>query len=233
MWCGSKQQTQTNVTAMNFQDVFPARRQKISWQNRFAGIASQIYTDPVNATLDPITIFRCGIENGNLNECGQCESRVWECRRKYGYHDSVYITEPEITTEKMNANLFKHFEVTAPAQRWNERKNSQRRIYGIYMQRTDCSAGRNLLFNGVVGDTTAEKGYQEAAGYQMAKSSGTWRRRMPVSSTLFSLFVHRPWCGKELTIRCRYIMCRLEWMQPYSDSPDFKFENHKYPVKIV
>ena len=57
------------------------------------------------------------------------------------------FTEPEITTEKMNANLFKDaWKLQLQRSGWNERKNSQRRTYGIYMQRTDCSAGRNLLF---------------------------------------------------------------------------------------
>lgn len=56
------------------------------------------------------------------------------------------FTEPEITTEKMNANLFKDtLEVTAPAQQVERAEELQRRTYGIYLQRTDRSAGRNLL----------------------------------------------------------------------------------------
>lgn len=184
-----KQQIQTNVTAMNFRMYFlPDGRKSADRTTDLPELQAKIYTDPVNATLDPDNGYSVGIENGTSMNADNAKAEYESAEENTDITIPFTFTEPEITTEKMNANLFKDtHEVTAPAQRWNERKNSQRRTYGIYMQRTDCSPGETFSFNGVVGDTTAEKGYQEAAGYQDGKVVQVLgRRRMPgVLHTVF------------------------------------------------
>ena len=65
-----KQQIQTNVTAMNFQDVIscPTAENQLT--------EPDLYRAGQCDAGSGQRIFRCGIEKRNLNGCGQCESRV-------------------------------------------------------------------------------------------------------------------------------------------------------------
>ena len=187
-----KQQIQTNVTAMNFQDVIscPTAENQLT-EPDFAGIASQIYT------------------------------------------------EPEITTEKMNANLFKD---TLGSYSSSAAGGTSGRIHNVGLTASICNGqivlpGETFSFNGVVGDTTAEKGYQEAAGYQDGKVVQVLGGgECQVSSTLFSAILYTDLDVLERanhSMPVHYVPSGMD-ATVFWDSPDFKFENnHKYPVKIV
>lgn len=87
-----KQQIQTNVTAMNFQDVIscPTAENQLT-EPDFAGIASQIYTEPVNATLDPDNGYSVVASKTEPQWMRTVRKPSMRVQKKYGYHDSVYL----------------------------------------------------------------------------------------------------------------------------------------------
>ena len=183
---------------MNFQDVIscPTAENQLT-EPDFAGIASQIYTDPVNATLDPDNGYSVvASKNGTSMDADSAKAEYESAEENTDITIPFTFTEPEITTEKMNANLFKD---TLGSYSSSAAGGTSGRIHNVGLTASICNGqivlpGETFSFNGVVGDTTAEKGYQEAAGYQDGKVVQVlWRRRMPgVFHTVFRYFVYRP-----------------------------------------
>lgn len=217
-----KQQIQTNVTAMNFQDVIscPTAENQLT-EPDFAGIASQIYTEPVNATLDPDNGYSVvASKNGTSMDADSAKAEYESAEENTDITIPFTFTEPEITTEKMNANLFKD---TLGSYSSSAAGGTSGRIHNVGLTASICNGqivlpGETFSFNGVVGDTTAEKDTRRQQAIRMAKSSRYLEEanaRCPPHC--FPLFcIQTLMCWKEPTIRCRYIMCRQEWMQPYS-----------------
>ena len=236
-----KQQIQTNVTAMNFQDVIscPTAENQLT-EPDFAGIASQIYTDPVNATLDPNNGYSVvASKNGTSMNADNAKAEYESAEENTDITIPFTFTEPEITTEKMNANLFKD---TLGSYSSSAAGGTSGRIHNVGLTASICNGqivlpGETFSFNGVVGDTTAEKGYQEAAGYQDGKVVQVLGGgECQVSSTLFSAILYTDLDVLERanhSMPVHYVPSGMD-ATVFWDSPDFKFENnHKYPVKIV
>ena len=236
-----KQQIQTNVTAMNFQDVIscPTAENQLT-EPDFAGIASQIYTDPVNATLDPDNGYSVvASKNGTSMNADNAKAEYESAEENTDITIPFTFTEPEITTEKMNANLFKD---TLGSYSSSAAGGTSGRIHNVGLTASICNGqivlpGETFSFNGVVGDTTAEKGYQEAAGYQDGKVVQVLGGgECQVSSTLFSAILYTDLDVLERanhSMPVHYVPSGMD-ATVFWDSPDFKFENnHKYPVKIV
>ena len=236
-----KQQIQTNVTAMNFQDVIscPTAENQLT-EPDFAGIASQIYTDPVNATLDPDNGYSVvASKNGTSMNADNAKAEYESAEENTDITIPFTFTEPEITTEKMNANLFKD---TLGSYSSSAAGGTSGRIHNVGLTASICNGqivlpGETFSFNGVVGDTTAEKGYQEAAGYQDGKVVQVLGGgECQVSSTLFSAILYTDLDVVERanhSMPVHYVPSGMD-ATVFWDSPDFKFENnHKYPVKIV
>ena len=236
-----KQQIQTNVTAMNFQDVIscPTAENQLT-EPDFAGIASQIYTDPVNATLDPDNGYSVvASKNGTSMDADSAKAEYESAEENTDITIPFTFTEPEITTEKMNANLFKD---TLGSYSSSAAGGTSGRIHNVGLTASICNGqivlpGETFSFNGVVGDTTAEKGYQEAAGYQDGKVVQVLGGgECQVSSTLFSAILYTDLDVLERanhSMPVHYVPSGMD-ATVFWDSPDFKFENnHKYPVKIV
>ena len=236
-----KQQIQTNVTAMNFQDVIscPTAENQLT-EPDFAGIASQIYTEPVNATLDPDNGYSVvASKNGTSMDADSAKAEYESAEENTDITIPFTFTEPEITTEKMNANLFKD---TLGSYSSSAAGGTSGRIHNVGLTASICNGqivlpGETFSFNGVVGDTTAEKGYQEAAGYQDGKVVQVLGGgECQVSSTLFSAILYTDLDVLERanhSMPVHYVPSGMD-ATVFWDSPDFKFENnHKYPVKIV
>lgn len=236
-----KQQIQTNVTAMNFQDVIscPTAENQLT-EPDFAGIASQIYTEPVNATLDPDNGYSVvASKNGTSMNADNAKAEYESAEENTDITIPFTFTEPEITTEKMNANLFKD---TLGSYSSSAAGGTSGRIHNVGLTASICNGqivlpGETFSFNGVVGDTTAEKGYQEAAGYQDGKVVQVLGGgECQVSSTLFSAILYTDLDVLERanhSMPVHYVPSGMD-ATVFWDSPDFKFENnHKYPVKIV
>ena len=95
-----KQQIQTNVTAMNFQDVIscPTAENQLT-EPDFAGIASQIYTEPVNATLDPDNGYSVvASKNGTSMDADSAKAEYESAEENTDITIPFTFTEPEITT---------------------------------------------------------------------------------------------------------------------------------------
>ena len=139
----------------------------------------------------------------------------------------------------MNANLFKD---TLGSYSSSAAGGTSGRIHNVGLTASICNGqivlpGETFSFNGVVGDTTAEKGYQEAAGYQDGKVVQVLGGgECQVSSTLFSAILYTDLDVLERanhSMPVHYVPSGMD-ATVFWDSPDFKFENnHKYPVKIV
>ena len=223
-----KQQIQTNVTAMNFQDVIscPTAENQLT-EPDFAGIASQIYTDPVNATLDPdngysVVASKNGTSMNADNAKAEYESAEENTDITIPFTGYVGITQTACTCSvgTLPSGMTLNVGLTASI------CNGQ-----IVLP------GETFSFNGVVGDTTAEKGYQEAAGYQDGKVVQVLGGgECQVSSTLFSAILYTDLDVVERanhSMPVHYVPSGMD-ATVFWDSPDFKFENnHKYPVKIV
>lgn len=235
-----KEQIKANVSALNFQDVIqcPTAENQLTTPD-FAGIASQIYTDPVNATLDPNNGYAVvASTNGNSLDTDAAKAMYESAGENTDVVVLFTVTEPEITTEKMNANLFKDVLGSYSS---SAAGGTSGRIHNLTLAASACNGqivlpGETFSYNAVVGDTTAEKGYQEAAGYQDGKviqvlGGGVCQ----VSSTLFSAILYTDLDVVERanhSMPVHYVPSGMD-ATVFWDSPDFKFENnHKYPVKI-
>lgn len=236
-----KQQIQANVAALDFQDVIscPTAENQLT-EPDFAGIAGQIYTEPVNATLDPNNGYAVvASKNGTSLDADSAKAMYEGAEENTDVTVPFIISEPEITTEKMNANLFKD---TLGTYSSSAAGGTSGRIHNVGLTASICNGqivlpGETFSFNGVVGDTTAEKGYQEAAGYQDGKVVQVLGGgECQVSSTLFSAILYTDLDVIERanhSMPVHYVPSGMD-ATVFWDSPDFKFENnHKYPVKIV
>ena len=196
-----KQQIQTNVTAMNFQDVIscPTAENQLT-QPDFAGIASQIYTEPVNATLDPDNGYSVvASKNGTSMDADSAKAEYESAEENTDITIPFTFTEPEITTEKMNANLFKD---TLGSYSSSAAGGTSGRIHNVGLTASICN-GQIVLPQQAIRMAKSSRYLEEA------------NARCPPHC--FPLFcIQTLMCWKEPTIRCRYIMCRQEWMQPYS-----------------
>ena len=203
------------------------------------GLYDTIFEEPVNAVYDPKTKQAAAHVTGRSFDVAAAQ-KLWD-EAKNG--DQVVIplilTEPEITTDKLNSMLFadvlaqKSTTLTgSSAARINNITHAAASINGLVL-----NPGEEFSYNKALGQRTAASGYKAAGAYsggQVVQEIGGGICQ--VSSTLYYCTLIS---NLEITERsCHYfgvaylpagLDATVSW-----PTPDFKFKNSsEYPIKIA
>lgn len=203
-----------------------------------AEIYNMVYQEPANAEYDPETKKATEAVIGRSFDMDEAQ-KLWDAAAPGELVViPLILTEPEVTTEKLNYMLFadvlsqKSTSLAgSSAARINNITRAANSINGIIL-----NPGDEFSYNGALGQRTKKAGYQEAGAYsggQVVQEVGGGICQ--VSSTLYycSLIANL-----EITERtCHYfgvnylptgLDATVSW-----PSPDFKFKNSsEYPIKI-
>lgn len=201
-------------------------------------IHEEIYREPQNAyvTQDPFGIY-VHVDGVDFN-VDEVKSLVTSDEQEYKIE--LIITEPEITTKDLGQEAFpdvlgKTYKTTYSA--GDKNRNTNIELAAKNINGTILMPGEMFSYNGILGDTTAEKGYKPAGAYlngQVIQSYGGGICQ--VSSTLYNAVLY---ANLEVTERYNhsflsgYVPAGLDATVSYG-TKDFKFINNRnYPIKLV
>ncbi len=228
------------ATALENGETEPIVYEPVSETDSFdmQALYDEIYKEPVNAKYDVENGTALASENGISFDL-ELAQQLWD-EAEIG--DTVVIpliiTEPEVKTEDLNANLFadclsqKSTTLAgSTSARINNITKAAEAINGIIL-----NPGEEFSYNAALGQRTAEAGYMGAGAYangQVVTEIGGGICQ--VSSTLYYCALYS---NLEITERtCHYfgvsylpagLDATVSW-----PSPDFKFKNNRnYPIKI-
>lgn len=204
----------------------------------FQAVAAAVAKAPVNATLDPANNYAVvPAVSGLALDTAQAQAAYDSAPE--GTDVTVPLTETpaEISTEDLQANLFKDvlgsYQSTAGGNGGRE--------HNIALAVSMCNGtvvmpGEIFSYNGIIGNTTEERGFEMANAY----SNGAVVQEpgggvCQVSSTLFSALLYT-----DIEIVQRRYHSMIVTYVPYGmdatvswDQPDFRFQNnHKYPIRV-
>ena len=204
----------------------------------FQAVADSIYKEPANATLDPANGYAIvNSVTGTSLDPAAASSAYEAAAEGTDVEVPLNVSEPEITTADMEANLFSDLlgsyssTVTGDSGKRTNIRLASEAVGGVILM-----PGEEFSYNGLVGETTPEKGYQEASVYlngEVEKESGGGVCQ--VSSTIFAAILYT-----DLEVTQRQCHSMIVTYVPYGmdatvywDQPDFKFlNNHKYPIRV-
>lgn len=204
----------------------------------FQSIADSVQRDPVNASLDAANNYAVTESVTGISlDASQAQAAYDAAAEGTDVVIPLTVTEPEVTTADMNANLFKDvlgtYQSTAVP--------SGGKIHNISLAVSMCDGivllpGEEFSYNGVIGDTTEERGFQLANAYsngEVVQEPGGGVCQ--VSSTIFSALLQT-----DLEVVQRQNHSMVVTYVPFGmdatvswDQPDFRFKNnHTYPIKL-
>lgn len=204
----------------------------------FQAIADSIYKEPANATLDPANGYAIvpGVLGTALDP--QAAASAYEAAAEgTDVEVPLTVTEPDITSADMEANLFAdrlgtyQSTVTGTNDKRTNIRLASEAVNGVILM-----PGEEFSYNGHVGNTTEDKGYKTAAVYKNGKVEyETGGGVCQVSSTIFAAILYT-----DLEVTQRQCHSMVVTYVPYGmdatvywDQPDFRFvNNHAYPVRL-
>lgn len=204
----------------------------------FQQIADSIYKDPVNASLDAANNYAVTASATGLSlDASQAQAAYDAAAEGTDVTVPLTITQPSITTEALNANLFKDVLGTYQSSVTGDSGKKTNISLAVNM----CNGiillpGETFSYNGIIGETSPEQGFQMANVYQDGEvvqepGGGVCQ----VSSTIFSALLYT---DLEVVQRQNHSMIvnyvpRGMDATVYWDQPDFRFKNnHAYPIKL-
>lgn len=205
----------------------------------FQGIYNSMHTEPVNATLDKANNYAVTTSVTGVTFDVEQARQLYESAA-YGTDAVVNltVTQPAVTTETLQAKLFE--KVLASYTTTTDGGSSGRNT-NIGLAVEACNGiillpGETFSYNNTLGDTTAEKGYQEAGAYldgEVVQELGGGICQ--VSSTIFAATLYT---NLEITRRRNHSMT-VSYLPLGMDATvsiggqDFRFTNNRqYPVKL-
>lgn len=204
----------------------------------FQKIHDELYQEKKNATLDKENNYAIVPSVSSISFDAAAAQKQYDALELGGQLDiPITVDVPEVTTESMQENLFKKELGTYTTQGGG----SSGRRTNISLAVEACNGkillpGEEFSYNDVLGERTAERGYQAAGAY----SEGEVVEQLgggicQVSSTLFSAILHTK---LEIVTRTSHSM-PVSYLPMGMDAtvswggPEFKFKNNlTYPIKI-
>lgn len=204
----------------------------------FQAIADESSRAAVSASLDPNNNYAVIPSSTGVSvDAAQVQEAYSQAAEGTDVVVPLTVTQPEITTEDLQANLFK--DVLGSYQ--STAMGNGGREHNIGLAVGFCNGvillpGETFSYNAVVGNTTLERGFQLANAYsngQVVQEPGGGVCQ--VSSTMFSALLQT-----DIEIVQRRYHSMIVTYVPYGmdatvswDQPDFRFKNnHKYPIKL-
>jgi vancomycin resistance protein YoaR len=204
----------------------------------FQAVADSVYKEASNATLDPANGYAVVESVTGTSLDAQAAKDAYDAAPEGADIEvPLSVTEPEITSADMEANLFADLlgsyssTVSGDSGKRTNISLATEAVNGVILL-----PGEEFSYNGHVGDTTPEKGYQTAAVYKDGKveyESGGGVCQ--VSSTIFAAIMYT-----DLEVTQRQCHSMVVTYVPYGmdatvywDQHDFRFlNNHDYPVML-
>lgn len=201
-------------------------------------IHEEVFREPKNAyvTKEPFGVF-VHVDGIDFNVE---EVKKLVATGKKEYTIELTVTEPEITTKKLGQEAFpdiigKTYKTTYSMGDVNRNTNIElaaKNVNGIILM-----PGETFSYNGILGDTTADKGYKPGGAFlngEVVQSYGGGICQ--VSSTIYNAVLY---ADLEIVERCNhtfltgYVPAGLDATVAYGYI-DFKFKNNReYPIKLV
>ena len=201
-------------------------------------IHEEVFREPKNAyvTKEPFGVF-VHVDGIDFNVD---EVKKLVATGKKEYTIELTVTEPEITTKELGQEAFpdiigKTYKTTYSMGDVNRNTNIElaaKNVNGIILM-----PGETFSYNGILGDTTADKGYKPGGAFlngEVVQSYGGGICQ--VSSTIYNAVLY---ADLEIVERCNhtfltgYVPAGLDATVAYGYI-DFKFKNNReYPIKLV
>ncbi len=204
----------------------------------FQAIADSIYAEPVSATLDPENDYEI-VEStdGLMLDVDAAIQAYSEAAEGEDIEIAFTVLEPEITTEDMEENLFADLLGTYQS----TATGSSEKMTNISLAVGFCDGaillpGETFSYNELVGDTTAERGFQVAAVYMNGEVEQELGGGVcQVSSTIFSALLQTDLEVVERqnhSLTVSYVPYGMD-ATVYWPYLDFQFKNnHDYPIMV-
>lgn len=202
-------------------------------------IYDEIHTEPVDATLDRDNDYAIVPSvTGVSFDLEAAKAALESAEPGSELQVELVYTEPEITTEKMEANLFKDClgSYSTNVSGSSGRKGNVK-LSAQYCDGTILLVGDTFSYNDTVGQRTKARGFSEAPAYlngQTVQEVGGGICQ--TSSTLYAACLY---ANLEITERTNhsyassYIGLGMDATVSWG-GPDYKFTNNtKYPIKVV
>ncbi len=201
-------------------------------------IHEEVYREPQNAyvTQNPFGVY----VHVNGVDFNVDEVKNLIKSNEHEYKINLTITEPEITTKDLGQEAFpdilgRTYKTTYSAGDKNRNTNIEiaaRTVNGVILM-----PGETFSYNGILGDTTASKGYKPAGAYLNGEVIQSYGGGIcQVSSTIYNSVLYANLQVDERynhTYLSGYVPAGLDATVSYG-SKDFKFTNNrKYPIKLV
>lgn len=204
----------------------------------FQDVYDDIHKEKQNATLDKENNYEIVSSVNSLSFDVASVQKQYDALELGGELEiALTVEEPDITTEDLQANLFK----TELGSYTTNGGGSEGRKTNISLAVAACNGtillpGEEFSYNDVLGERTADKGYKAAGAY----SDGEVVEQLgggicQVSSTLFAAVLHT---NLEIVSRSNHSM-PVSYLPRGMDAtvswggPEFKFKNNlSYPIKI-
>lgn len=196
-----------------------------------------IHTEPVNASCNPDGSI-AGSVRGISFDPAVAQVRLDAAEEGAQVVLDLTLTDPEITTERLNELLFRDLLGKASS---NVGGSSSRRSnvakVAEYVTGTILNPGETFSYNGVVGERTTARGFKEAPSYVSGQTVNTVGGGVCQGSSTIYLAALR--ANLEIVERhahsyiCSYMPYGMDATVSYG-SLDFQFRNDTdFPVKIV
>lgn len=201
-------------------------------------IHEEIYREPQNAyvTQNPFGVF---VHVDGIDfDVEEVKNLIASDEQEYKI--ALTITSPEITTKDLGKEAFpdilgKIYKTTYSAGDVNRNTNIE--IAARTVNGTILMPGETFSYNGILGDTTADKGYKPAGAYLNGQTIQSYGGGVcQVSSTIYNAVLY---ANLEVTERYNhtylsgYVPAGLDATISYG-SKDFKFTNNReFPIKLV
>ena len=204
----------------------------------FEAIYQEVYTEPADAYLDKNTKEIVPSVTGIRFDTDAARTALADTAEGEVCSVPLEKEEPNITTAKLNANLFKDVlgksstKTAGGSSRWHNVDLACQRVNG-----TILLPGETFSYNATVGPYSQAGGYQKAGAYVSGTTQDTWAGGVcQLSSTLYYTTLK---ANLETVERHKhkydvgYLPSGLD-ATVYSNSLDFRFKNNTdYPIKIV
>ena len=198
----------------------------------------EIYSEPVDAALDPEAGKIVLHKNGISFDIAEVRSAIAEMGEGSVRSIPLTVTEPEITTEKLEANLFK--DVLGQAS--SKVGGSAARLSNVILAASMCNEkilmpGDVFAYNETTGPRTLAAGFKNAPAYVNGKTEDQVGGGIcQVSSTTYYAVLLANLKVVERQNHSYAVGYVPDGMDAtvYYGSLDFRFENDtKYPIKLV
>ncbi len=201
------------------------------------GVYDEIYADPVDASCNPDGSIASSVQGVSF-DLEEAQLLLDAAEEGNQVAIDLSLTDPEITTEKLNELIFRDLlgSASSTVGGSSSRRSNVAKV-AEYVTGTILNPGETFSYNDVVGERTVARGFKEAPSYVSGETVNTVGGGVCQGSSTIYLAALR--ANMEIVERhahsyiCSYMPYGQDATVSYG-SLDFQFRNDTdYPIKIV